>query len=117
MKRIIGIVALLFCSLGLTFAQEKKDIITEKIKVSGNCNQCKKRIENAAYTEGVKRAEWDKSTQVLTVTYKSSKTSLQKIEENIAHAGHDAGNVKASEEDYNKLPGCCAYKEEGAATH
>jgi periplasmic mercuric ion binding protein len=117
MKRIIGIIALLLGSLGLSFAQDKKDITTEKVKVSGNCNQCKKRIENAAYIEGVKRAEWDKSTQVLTVTYRQSKTSLQKIEEHIAQAGHDAGEVKAKDEDYKKLPECCAYKEEGATRH
>lgn len=117
MKRITGIIAIILCSIGFSFAQEKKDIATEKIKVSGNCDQCKKRIENAAYIDGVKRAEWDKETNILTVTYRPSKASLQKIEEHIAKAGHDAGDVKATEEDYNKLPGCCAYKEEGAATH
>lgn len=117
MKRITGIIALLLCSIGFAFAQEKKDIATEKVKVSGTCSQCKKRIENAAYIDGVKRAEWDKSTKILTVTYRPSKTSLQKIEEHIAHAGHDAGDVKAPEEDYKKLPECCAYKEDGAAAH
>jgi mercuric ion binding protein len=117
MKRFTGIIALLICSLSFSFAQNTKDIATDTVKVSGNCSQCKKRIENAAYVTGVKRAEWDKSTGQLTVTYRPSKTSLQKIEENIAKAGHDAGEVKASETDYNKLPDCCAYKEEGAAKH
>lgn len=117
MKRIAGVIALIILSFTGSFAQEKKDIATEKIKVSGTCGQCKKRIENAAYINGVKRAEWDKTTKVLTVTYKPSKTSVQKIEENIAHAGHDAGDVKATETDYNKLPECCAYKEEHAEDH
>ena len=117
MKRILSVIALILCTLGFSFAQDKKDISTEKIKVSGNCEQCKKRIENAAYIGGVKRAEWDKNTKELTVTYRPSKTSLQKIEEHIAKAGHDAGDVKATEEDYKKLPGCCAYRDEDAADH
>lgn len=114
MKRISGIIALLILSFTFSFAQEKKDIVTEKIKVSGTCSQCKKRIEDAAYIGGVKRAEWDKTTKELTVTYKTSKTSLKKIEEHIAKAGHDAGEVKATEGDYNKLPECCAYKQDQA---
>jgi len=117
MKRILGIFALLIASLSFAAAQEKKDITTEKIKVSGTCGQCKKRIENAAYIPGVKRAEWDKNTKELTITYRASKTSLHQIEESIAKAGHDAGEVKASEKDYNNLPECCAYKEEAAADH
>lgn len=117
MKRITGILAILLCSLSFSFAQDKKDIATEKIKVSGVCGQCKKRIENAAYINGVKRAEWDKASKELTVTYRPSKTSLKKIEEHIAKTGHDAGEVKAAEGDYNKLPECCAYKHDGLADH
>jgi mercuric ion binding protein len=114
MKRFSGIIALLIFSCTLSFAQGNKDIATEKVKVSGTCSQCKKRIENAAYIGGVKRAEWDKTSKELTVTYKPSKTSLKKIEESVAKAGHDAGEVKASDNDYNKLPECCAYKHDQA---
>lgn len=117
MKRLLGIFALLFATFSFAVAQDKKEIVTEKIKVSGTCGQCKKRIENAAYIPGVKRAEWDKATKELTVTYRTSKTDLHHIEEHIAKAGHDAGEVKATAEDYSKLPECCAYKEEAAADH
>lgn len=114
MKRISGIIAILLCCFVSSFAQDKKDIATEKVKVSGTCGQCKKRIENAAYISGVKRAEWDKDSKELTVTYRPSKTSLKKIEESVAKAGHDAGEVKAVDSDYNKLPECCAYKNDHA---
>jgi len=117
MKRITAIIALLLCSLGFASAQDKKDIVTEKIKVSGTCGQCKKRIEDAAYISGVKRAEWDKNTKELTITYRPSKTSLKQIEEHIAQAGHDAGEVRAPEKSYQELPECCAYKEEHAHDH
>lgn len=116
MKKIFGIIALLL-SFTFAFAQGNKDITTEQIKVSGNCGDCKKRIEKAAYIPGVKRAEWDSKTQLLTVTYRPSKTSATQIETNIANAGHDAGDIKAPEEAYKKLPSCCAYKEEGAVVH
>jgi len=117
MKRIFWLIAILFCASFTSYAQASKDITTEKIKVSGTCGQCKKRIEDAAYIPGVKRAEWDKSTKELTVTYRSSKTSLQQIEEHVAQAGHDAGSVKASDSTYNLLPECCAYKHDHAQDH
>jgi len=117
MKKIFGAIALLLCAFTTSFAQENKDIVTEKVNVSGNCGDCKKRIEKAAYISGVKRAEWDSETHILTVTYRSSKTSLEKIETSIATVGYDAGDIKAKDEDYQKLPHCCAYREEGAHVH
>lgn len=110
MKNIIGFIAalLIFSS---SFAQQKKDIQTDTIAVKGTCGQCKKRIENAAYIPGVKRAEWNVETKELVVTYRSSKTSVDEIEQHIADAGHDAGDVKAPADKYKELPSCCAYND------
>ncbi|HEY0297909.1 MAG TPA: cation transporter [Arachidicoccus sp.] len=108
MKHIFSLLALLLFISGVCFAQDK-NIKTDTIKVDGLCEKCKKRIENAAYIKGVKRADWNVQTKQLVVIY-SSKTSLETIEESIAHAGHDTGGVLASDEDYKKLPYCCAYK-------
>ncbi|OJW81691.1 MAG: hypothetical protein BGO69_14360 [Bacteroidetes bacterium 46-16] len=116
MKRIIVFLLVIFSSLTL-FAQHKKDIVTEHYKVSGNCEQCKKRIENAAYIKGVKRAEWDKETQQLTITYRPSLTSAQTVLEHVAHAGHESELVKVKDEDYKKLPECCAYKDQAIHKH
>ena len=110
---IIAIAALSFSAPKLN-AQEKdskKTIQTTSIKVDGVCGECKKRIEDAAYIPGVKRAEWDKATKELKVVYSSKKTSLLKIEESIAHTGHNAGEVKALRANYDKLPACCAYED------
>lgn len=111
MKRIFSIFALLLSTSFLASAQQKKGTITDTIQVSGVCGECKERIEKAAYIHGVKRAEWDKDTKNLVVSYKASKVSKEEIEKSIAHAGHDAGDVNASDSSYNKLPSCCAYKE------
>lgn len=111
MKRLLTVSLLTLSTFA--FGQGKTSKVqTEKIHVTGVCNDCKERIENAAYLPGVKRADWDKQTQELIVSYKPAKVSLEQIEKSIANAGHDAGTIKASDSAYAQLPSCCAYKEE-----
>jgi hypothetical protein len=38
---------------------------TETIKVSGNCDMCKARIEKAAKLDGVTKTEWSKKDKIL----------------------------------------------------
>lgn len=83
---------------------------TETIVVKGNCEECKKRIENAADIKGVKLAVWDEEKQVITVTYQPEKVTLDQIATAIAASGHDAGTKKASDAGYKKLPKCCQYR-------
>lgn len=112
MKRISNIAVLIAALLfsQSSFAQQSRNIVTEKVHVSGNCDMCKKRIEAAAYIPGVKRAEWDEHTKELTVIFKASKTNLQDIEQRIANRGYDAGDIKATDKAYQSLPSCCAYR-------
>lgn len=107
MKNTVITICILLFSV-LTNAQQGK-VLVDSFKVDGNCDMCKKRIEDAAYVKGVKRAEWSKSTQQLVLFYKSDKTSILKIAEQVALAGHSNEKVKAKEEDYKKLPECCHY--------
>lgn len=107
MKRLIIFINLIFLSIG---AIAQADIKTESFKVDGNCNMCKKRIEEAAYVKGVKRAEWNKDTHVLTVIYKPSKTNIQVIAKSVARAGHSTETIAAADKDYESLPECCHYK-------
>ncbi len=108
MKQIIIILSIIF-SCSASFAQDK-DIATASFKVEGNCNMCKKRIEDAAYIKGVKRADWNKDSHQLTLIYKPSKTSPDAVLKSVAHAGHSSEKTAASDADYNKLPECCHYK-------
>ena len=86
---------------------EKK---TETVKVYGNCGMCKTRIEKAAKgIDGVKKADWDRETKELTVTYDSEVTNLEAIEKAIADVGHDTENARAKDEVYNELHSCCKY--------
>lgn len=112
MKYLIIFLSFIFFSGTLT-AQEagkEKDVVTEKVMVSGSCSMCKKRIEKAAYVKGVKFAEWDKEAKQLTVVYKPSKTSMDKILQSVADAGHDSEKFTATKETYSKLPECCNYR-------
>ena len=99
------------CSLFSTqlFAKE----VTDTVKVLGNCESCKARIEKAAKTAGATKADWSEKTQVLTVSYDDANTNLLSVEKQIAMAGHDTRDIKATELAYNKLHSCCQYDRTG----
>lgn len=112
--RILSLIAMVGLS-ALTLNASAAD--TQKFKVAGNCGMCETRIENAAKSvEGVSSADWDKETKMIEVTFDSSKTDLHKIHEAIAKVGHDTEMHKASDEVYDKLPGCCKYERLGEQT-
>lgn len=123
-KIIISIISIVVF-LGSSFesiAQEKveiskKTVVSDTIMVRGVCGSCEERIENAALIKGVKKAEWDKLKQQLIVFYKPAKVSSDKIEQEIAKAGHDTENYKAEDKIYNKLPSCCAYRSDEIEIH
>jgi hypothetical protein len=92
------------------FAQET----SEKIKVSGNCGMCKGKIEKAAKAAGATYALWDTETKELTVKYNSTSANSAKIQQSVAAAGYDTEKVKATNEAYNKLHGCCQYERTAA---
>lgn len=93
-------------------AQDKKNKNAKyTIAVNGNCEQCKKRIEKAAYSVGgVKSAVWDIDEHQLHVILNEEKTSVADLKKVVAKAGHDTDDVKASTEDYERLHSCCKYE-------
>lgn len=107
MKLLLGVLFLI-CAASVS-AKEK----TDTVKVLGNCESCKARIEKAAKTAGASKADWNDETQILRVTYDDSATSLLSIEKGIAAAGHDTRDVKATSDAYDKLHACCQYDRTG----
>ena len=87
-------------------------IKTQHIKVSGVCSMDKHRIEIAAYSVvGVKSAEWDEVTQVLTLKYNVfQKDATDNAQKRIAMAGNDTEKYKADDSVYQSLPDCCHYQ-------
>lgn len=82
------------------------------LKVNGNCEMCKQRIEEAAKSlSGVFSAQWDSKTQMLHLNFDDKKVQLNTIAQTLAKAGHDNEKYKASDAIYNQLPECCKYRE------
>ena len=119
--------SLLACAL-LSFtvqaqAQTKSDqaksskFETIELKVKGVCGMCKSRIELATYDiKGVKSAEWDLETDVLTAVIQPKKVSRQDIANALAARGHGNELAKVDAAAYQKLPDCCKY-DDGVKKH
>ena len=93
-------------------AQTKKNKNAKHdVEVNGNCDMCKKRIENAAYSvKGVKSAEYHLDDHTLHLIINEEKCSVLQVEKAIANVGHDTKSVKATEEVYAKHHSCCQYE-------
>lgn len=106
LNQIIIVLLLTFSVSGLK-AQTKK-IDTAYIKTSAICEDCKERIEKAmAYENGVKSADLNVDTKMLTVVFKTNKTDIETIRKSISEVGYDADDVPANMKAYEKLPDCC----------
>ncbi len=81
------------------------------LKVSGNCEMCKERIETAVDVKGVKTAHWSKKSGELVVNYNPQKISAESLESSLVLAGYDTEHRTATEQKYLALPKCCRYRE------
>jgi periplasmic mercuric ion binding protein len=107
MKRLF----LFFCFFGMvSLAIAQSNSKTESFKVYGNCGTCKSNIEGSLKKkDGVIKKDWDKETEILTVTYDPAKINLLQIKQKVADAGYDSEEVRAKDEAYFKLHKCCQY--------
>lgn len=107
------IVVLLMTVFGFSVqGQEKKNKNAKyTTEVNGNCEQCQKRIQKAAYSvPGVKSASWNIGTHQLSLILNEEKCSLMDVKKAIAKVGHDTDSVKSTKEDYDNLHSCCQYE-------
>ncbi|WP_158962369.1 heavy-metal-associated domain-containing protein [Myroides fluvii] len=110
MKKLFLTLGLVLLTTAAVSAQEKEQP-KQVIGVKGLCEMCKKRIEKAALdVKGVRSVDWSIADQQLTVYLNPKKTTGKEIQEAIAKAGHDTDAVKATDEAYNDLHGCCKYQ-------
>ena len=70
---------------------------------------CKETIETAAHKKGEAKAEWDKDTKIVSLTFDSAKTNADAILKRIAYSGYDNLKFLAPDDVYAKLPDCCQY--------
>jgi copper chaperone CopZ len=105
--------ALLMTVVGLSAqGQEKKNKNAKyTTEVNGNCEQCQKRIQKAAYSvPGVKSAAWSIETHQLNVIINEEKCALLDVKKAIAKVGHDTDEIKSTKKDYDNLHSCCQYE-------
>ena len=120
-KILLAVIVITIASTSVATAQDsnpkyqhRDNTTIEKIKVGGLCEMDKYRIESTALQiDGVKSADWNESTQILTVTYNVFvKDAVDKVEKKLASIGHDTPKYKATDVAYNSLPLCCHYRKE-----
>lgn len=113
MKKLVLIIMIALFGFSAQAQTKKNKNLKYTTEVNGNCEQCKKRIEKAAYgVPGVKTASWDISSHQLSVILNEEKTSPSDLNKAIAKAGHDTKEAKATDADYENLHSCCKYVRE-----
>ncbi|WP_309641949.1 heavy-metal-associated domain-containing protein [Flavobacterium sp.] len=111
MKNIVIMLCMVFVGLSVQAQEKKNKNAKYTIEVNGNCEQCKKRIEKAAFSvSGVKSANWNVETHQLSLILNEEKTSVLDVKKAIAKVGHDTDEVKATDEIYENLHSCCKYE-------
>ena len=109
MKKAINI--LFFLLVTMAVSGQNKSLDTATFTVNGVCGMCEERIENAAYIKGVKKVDWDKEAQKLTIIFKPNKVTVKEVARSVADAGHDNEYFKASDKAYGLINSCCRYRE------
>lgn len=103
-------IKVLIAALCLVSASMQAQVITQILKVNGECDMCKKTIETACYgVKGLKNADWNADSLTLTVAFDSTKTNAAAILKRVALVGYDSEQFKAPDKTYFKLHGCCQY--------
>ena len=113
MKNYVKLSAFLLCFLTINFSSgiaQTAETKTETFKVYGNCGMCKATIEGALKKkDGIIEREWNVKTKMLKVTYNPDEITLKEIKQKVADVGYDSDDVRAKEQTYKNLHGCCQY--------
>ena len=113
MKKIVLVVVFAFLAIQTNAQEQLNKNKKVEIEVNGNCDMCKKRIEKAAYSvKGVKSAVWHAEDQDIHLIIDETKCTVLDVENAIAKVGHDTKDIKATDEQYAKIHGCCLYRTE-----
>jgi uncharacterized protein YxeA len=109
MKNILSMIVIVLLSSTTAFTQIK-NTKTDTIKIYGNCEMCKEKIEKAGTLKNRSKIDWNPETQMATITYDAKKTTANIILKKIALVGYDSDKFFATDVVYKKLPGCCKYE-------
>lgn len=106
MRKLLIVIAFLGITGSLAAQTEGKQFV--EIKTSAQCGMCKATIEKAVGNiEGVKVAELDLATKIISVKYDAAKTNTEAIQTAITASGYDADAIPADAKAYEGLHSCC----------
>ena len=83
-----GLITMALLSFMISQAQIK-NAKTDTLKVSGNCEMCKKIIEKAGNKKKVSMVAWNTDTKLAIITYDAKKTNSDAVLKRIALSGYD----------------------------
>ncbi len=90
---------------------DAKEETVVSFRVYGNCGMCKRRMETAALSlDGVRSADWDDETGMMTVRYTGDQVDSEAVQKAIAKVGHDTEKFRAEDAVYAALHTCCQYE-------
>jgi periplasmic mercuric ion binding protein len=111
MKKIILVLLISLIGISVQSQEKKNKNAKYEVAVNGNCEMCEKRIEKAALSvKGVKSASWHVDHQDLHLILDENKCTVEQVCEAVAAVGHDTQKVKATDEAYESLHGCCKFE-------
>ncbi|MBS1650803.1 MAG: heavy-metal-associated domain-containing protein [Bacteroidetes bacterium] len=108
--RIIKLLLFAFSLTVVSCGSKSSSEIEGKYQVWGNCEICKATIEKASTISGVKFANWDVNSKLLTVKLDTTKTSINEVLKSVSAAGYDNEKFFADDYAYSKLKSCCQYE-------
>ena len=91
--KTVRFLSVILCVLvvNLTYAQESKELKEVKFKARIGCNGCKTKIEkNMAFAKGVKSVEASVETKIVTIKYRTNKTTIEELEKELKKCGYGA---------------------------
>ena len=111
MNKLISSLLFGFALLAFSFtAKSATETIT--FKVNGT-SACESQIENiVSNLEGVTSADWNPSTQIITVVFDTDTIKKEYFYFELAKGGYDNQGLRAKEVYYNALPDACKYTRE-----
>ncbi|MDW8133586.1 MAG: heavy-metal-associated domain-containing protein, partial [Bacteroidia bacterium] len=76
------------------------------------CQTCRRTlIKGLSTKKGIRWVEVQIPEKIITVVYRSDKTTPDKIRQAVIALGYDADSLRRLPEAYNRLPACCRKEE------
>lgn len=109
MKKVLVLLSVI-CALVYSCSEKPSSVVEKSVKVWGNCEKCKGRIEKTCKVNGVTSAEWNVDSKLLVLKLDTAVVKTNDVLKLLSSAGHDNESFFANDYSYTSLPECCQYE-------